>query len=79
MFHTTAGLNYLPTFHSPPNIHGDVKINNILPNENLNPKVADFGISKSELEGPRLGSEQESKEPWDILIQSKLTALALAH
>ncbi|KAG6556796.1 hypothetical protein Mapa_001742 [Marchantia paleacea] len=49
------GLDYLHTFCSPPIIHRDVKPNNILLDENLNAKVADFGMSKSEFEGSQTG------------------------
>lgn len=41
------GLHYLHDFIDPPIIHGDIKTNNILLNEQLVAKVADYGLFKS--------------------------------
>ncbi|KAJ0462065.1 putative transferase, protein kinase RLK-Pelle-LRR-I-1 family [Helianthus annuus] len=45
-FHVT-GLEYMHHGCKPPIVHRDVKCSNILLNENLQAKLADFGLSRA--------------------------------
>lgn len=47
LVHAREGLEYLHKGCNPPLIHRDVKATNILLNEKLGAKIADFGLSKS--------------------------------
>ncbi|KAK4730461.1 hypothetical protein R3W88_023449 [Solanum pinnatisectum] len=45
-FGTASGLAFLHEEASPPIVHRDIKASNILIDENLHPKIGDFGLAK---------------------------------
>lgn len=50
---TARGLVYLHDLANPPIIHRDIKSTNVLLDDHLNAKVADFGLSKLMGEGDK--------------------------
>lgn len=72
--HIAQGLEYLHSSADPPVIHRDVKPTNILLDENLVAKLADFGVSKEPLElHPHVSASSVGYFDPDYFMTQKLT------
>ncbi|RVW51877.1 Senescence-induced receptor-like serine/threonine-protein kinase [Vitis vinifera] len=61
------GLDYLHHSCTPPIIHGNIKSANILLNEKLQAKVADFGLSRSVSKEDSTYSSTMAVDPYGYL------------